>query len=46
MGVPAFFRWLTVRYPKIVLNALSADDLEFLYADFNKGKTDPNEIDL
>jgi 5'-3' exonuclease len=34
MGVPAFFRWLTVRYPKTVINALSEDDLEYLYDEF------------
>ena len=34
MGVPAFFRWLSVRYPKIVLNALTEDELECLYDDF------------
>ena len=32
MGVPAFFRWLTVSYPKVVIDALSEDDLE-LYAE-------------
>ena len=28
MGVPAFFRWLTVRYPQVVVDALTAADLE------------------
>jgi len=42
MGVPAFFRWLTVRYPKVIIDALTADDLELLEAEFKDG----NEIDL
>lgn len=45
MGVPAFFRWLTKRYPKVVIDALSADELEYLYDDFEKGR-DPSEINL
>ena len=45
MGVPAFFRWLSVRYPKIVVNALSKDELESVYDEF-KAEGDPNEINL
>ena len=30
MGVPGFFRWLTVRYPKVVIDALSKEDIEDL----------------
>lgn len=46
MGVPAFFRWLSVRYPKVATNALSEDELEYLYDDFKNKGDDPNEIDL
>ena len=54
MGVPAFFRWLTVRYPKVVIDAISTDDLEVYADEFAKEKNmakaakeaDPNEINL
>ncbi len=46
MGVPAFFRWLSIRYPKVVFNALSEDELEVLYDDFKNKSEDPNEINL
>ena len=30
MGVRAFFKWLTVRYPKVVIDALSENDIEVI----------------
>ena len=48
MGVPAFFRWLTVRFPKVVVDALTDDELEIFEEEFKKQTTgqDANEIDL
>jgi 5'-3' exonuclease len=48
MGVPAFFRWLTVRYPKVVIDALSEDELEGFEQEYKSkmAAVDTNEIDL
>ena len=56
MGVPAFFKWLSVRYPKCVINAFSKEDLEIAYEEYKTihgldssaagGTGDPNEINL
>ena len=34
MGVPAFFRWLTMRYPKVVIDALTEHDIDILEAEY------------
>jgi 5'-3' exoribonuclease 2 len=34
MGVPAFFRWLTIRYPKVVVDALTDYDIQLLQDEF------------
>ena len=36
MGVPAFFKWLTIRYPEVVIEAIGDDDLQYLYSEFQK----------
>jgi|TARA_B110000285_G_C14778109_1_gene447194 5'-3' exonuclease len=48
MGVPAFFRWLTIRYPQVVIDALRPEDMEDLMAQFKRERRgqDPNELDL
>jgi 5'-3' exonuclease len=44
MGVPAFFRWLTVRYPKVVVDALNSEDLDQYEEEYRKERGDNNEI--
>lgn len=38
MGVPAFFKWLTIRYPQVVIDALTEDDIEVYYAEFKESQ--------
>ena len=47
MGIPAFFMWLTNRYPQIIIDALSEADLEKYRTEFQDDKNkDPNEISV
>ena len=51
MGVPAFFKWLTVRYPQVVIDAISEEDLQYLYSEYegrkkSRRERDNNEIDI
>jgi 5'-3' exoribonuclease 2 len=39
MGVPAFFKWLTLRYPKIVIDAIDEIDLTREITNFLKNYT-------
>jgi 5'-3' exoribonuclease 2 len=39
MGVPAFFKWLTLRYPKIVIDAIDEIDLSREINNFLKSYT-------
>ena len=34
MGVPAFFKWLSVRYPQCIADAIAPEDLERMYQEF------------
>ena len=48
MGVPAFFRWLTIRYPQVVIDALRPEDMQDLMAQFKRERRgqDQNELEL
>lgn len=38
MGVPAFFKWLTIRYPQVVVDALTEDDMQVYIAEYEAMK--------
>lgn len=38
MGVPAFFKWLTLRYPKVVMDAIEEINSDFDINSFLKNK--------
>ena len=38
MGVPAFFKWLTLRYPKVVMDAIEEINSDFDINEFLKTK--------
>ncbi len=48
MGVPGFFKWLTVRYPKIIVDALTVNEIEVLEVEFQAvaSKVGPSETDV
>jgi len=47
MGVPAFFKWIMLRFPKVVIDALTEDDLQYYKAKYATEKySDTNEINL
>lgn len=40
MGVPAFFKWLIMRYPKVVIDAMQKVDSGYDISEFLKSKYD------
>jgi len=40
MGVPAFFKWLMMRYPKVVIDAMQKIDSEYDINEFLRSKYD------
>lgn len=49
MGVPAFFKWLTLRYPKVVMDAIedlsSENDIQNVMKNYNIETSMPENID-
>ena len=49
MGVPAFFRWLTKKYPSIIVNCIeenSSTDAQGIYHPLDETRPNPNGIEV
>ena len=49
MGVPAFFRWLTKKYPSIIVNCIEdnpSTDAQGIYHPLDETRPNPNGIEV